>query len=131
MAVFKNLLENNTYIGTDASSDLARGTSVAIANLCGNVVALGRDQKLLDQTVDQMEGKNHVSLADDISCADSAFDTIKGAYEITDHEINGIFTALALPHKNSQANSRKTYKYYGHESFCRRRRWCFHVLRRW
>lgn len=92
----KQLLAEKTFIISGASSGIGRGTAQAVAELGGQVIALGRDQDRLNQTLGQLEGANHLSLTGDMSSADSAFDCLKSARGLIPNGIDGIFHSAGV-----------------------------------
>ena len=52
-------LEGRTVLVTGASSGIGRATAVRISRMGGRVIALGRDQAKLDETLYLLEGEGH------------------------------------------------------------------------
>jgi NAD(P)-dependent dehydrogenase (short-subunit alcohol dehydrogenase family) len=71
---------------------------MALAQLGGRVVALGRDEDRLQHTLNQMQGSNHLKVNGNLSSADAAFETLKDARALVDDKIDGIFHGAGVAH---------------------------------
>jgi len=95
-AFASHLFENKTYIVTGASSGLGRGVAIAISQLGGRVIAVGRSEDRLQLTLDQMVSYNHLKIAGDISSADAAYEIMKEARAAAGNSIDGIFHSAGV-----------------------------------
>lgn len=92
----KQLFNDKIFIVTGASSGIGRGVAQAIAELGGRVIALGRNQDRLNDTLDQLDGSGHLSLSGDMSSADAAFELVKTARGLVHTGVDGIFHSAGI-----------------------------------
>ncbi|KQS55449.1 short-chain dehydrogenase [Brevundimonas sp. Leaf363] len=69
-------LTGRTLLVTGASSGLGRATAVLCASLGARVIALGRDEGRLDETLALLTGERHLARAADLADADAAAEAI-------------------------------------------------------
>lgn len=67
-------LEGKTILITGASSGIGRQCAIDCSKMGARVVAIGRNQERLDETLQQMEGQDHASYSYDLSKTDGIKD---------------------------------------------------------
>ena len=60
-------LEGKTILVTGASSGIGRGIAIACSKMGATIVINGRNERRLAETINEMKGDNHLSLAADLS----------------------------------------------------------------
>ena len=60
-------LTGKTILVTGASSGIGRATAIYLSRLGGKIVAVGRDQQRLQDTISQMEGGGHTAIPFDLN----------------------------------------------------------------
>ena len=60
-------LTGKTILVTGASSGIGRATAIYLSRLGGKIVAVGRDQQRLQDTISQMEGGGHAAIPFDLN----------------------------------------------------------------
>ena len=76
-------LEGKTVVVTGASSGIGRATAILCAEMGAKVVALGRNEQRLAETMAQLQGEGHVLSAFDLN-DETAMDTAIAALPIID-----------------------------------------------
>lgn len=93
-------LKDRTVLITGASSGLGRAAAVAIAATGGRVIAAGRDQARLDETLSALAGRGHRAIAGPIDDADQAAE-LMGEAATAAGGLDGVFHSagaeLVLP----------------------------------
>lgn len=79
MSLAPDCLSGRTILVTGASSGLGRATALRCAALGARIVAAGRDEGRLAQTLAALAGEGHAVLAADLSDADAAAEAVVGA----------------------------------------------------
>jgi NAD(P)-dependent dehydrogenase (short-subunit alcohol dehydrogenase family) len=69
-------LTGRTLLVTGASSGLGRATAVLCASLGARIIAMGRDEVRLDETLALLAGEGHLARAADLADADAAAEAI-------------------------------------------------------
>lgn len=77
MIFTENYLAGRSYLVTGASSGIGRATAHLIASSGGRVIAGGRDQQKLGETIAQLPGVGHAAVPADLANADTAADWVK------------------------------------------------------
>lgn len=78
-AFASDALSGRTILITGASSGIGRAAAIAVAAHGGRVIATGRDQARLDDTLGRLAGGGHSALAAPLDTADQATDLIARA----------------------------------------------------
>lgn len=106
MIFASNALAGRTLLITGASSGLGRATAQLAASLGARVIALGRDEVRLDETLRDLAGEGHRAVAGDLSDADAVADQVS-ALAADAEGLDGMFHAagveLVLPARLSKA----------------------------
>ena len=92
----ENCLSDGTYLVTGASSGIGRATAAMIAHCGGKVIAAGRDETRLQDTLSALTpGASHAISVQVLTEADQTADWIKGLVEIHG-PLAGVFHAAGV-----------------------------------
>ncbi|MBM9403564.1 SDR family oxidoreductase [Gluconacetobacter azotocaptans] len=92
MIFTSNALAARTILVTGASSGLGRATALMIAECGGRVVATGRDEARLSETLAALPGTGHRAIAADLATAENAASIVVQAAE-AEGGLDGLFHA--------------------------------------
>jgi NAD(P)-dependent dehydrogenase (short-subunit alcohol dehydrogenase family) len=111
MIFASNALADRTLLITGASSGLGQATARLAASLGARIIALGRDETRLDETLQSLVGDGHQVAAGELSDPDAVADQVS-ALGIAADGLDGIFHAagaeLVLPARLTKAKQLDT-----------------------
>lgn len=85
-------LEGKTILVTGASSGIGRGIAVECSKMGAKVVVTGRNVERLNDTLSQLEGEGHLSIASDLSQQEGIDSLVEQC-----PEINGVVHSAGIP----------------------------------
>lgn len=85
-------LQNKTILVTGASSGIGRSVAVECSKMGANLIITGRNEKRLNETLDQLEGDSHQAIVADLSIQEG-IDSLVSRCE----PLNGVVHCAGIP----------------------------------
>lgn len=89
-------LENKTILVTGASSGIGKATAIECSKLGAKLVVTGRNEERLNQTLTELEGKDHLAIVADLT-SDESVNALVEQCPIIDGLVNNAGSTVTVP----------------------------------